>query len=134
MGKAGFTDQEFDFIHQQREAVKQGKLLGIKCKDCGHIHTVPTVYCIKCQSPNLEIVELPITGKIYTYTVLPMVVPERFAEDAPYAWAVIELDDGSKVSGWIPYVRTGEELKVGQRVKMVRAGYKPGIVFERVKE
>ncbi len=134
MGKAGFTAEEFDFIHRQREAVKQGKLLGIKCKDCGHVHTIPVVYCNKCQSPNLEEVELPTTGKIYTYTVLPMVVPERFAEDAPYAWAVIELDDGTKVSGWIPYVRTGEDLKVGQRVQMVRAGFKPGIVFKKINE
>ena len=134
MGKVRFTDEEFDFIFRQRQAVKEGKLLGLKCSDCGHIHTIPTVFCDKCQSSNLEYVELPTTGKILTYTVLPMVVPERFAEEAPYAWAIIELDDGSKVSGWIPYVRTGEELKVGQRVKMVRAGYKPGIVFEKIKE
>lgn len=134
MGKAGFTDQEFDFIHKFQSAVKEGKLIGLKCKDCGHTHTIPVVYCLKCQSPNLEIVELPTTGKIITFSVLPMVVPERFAEEAPYAWAVIELDDGTRVSGWIPYVRSEKDLKIGQKVKLVRAGFKPGMVFKKVEE
>lgn len=134
MGKVGFSAEEFDFIHRQREAVKQGKLIGLKCKSCGYVHTIPVVYCIRCQSGDLEEVELPTTGKIMAFTVLPMVVPERFAEEAPYAWAIIELDDGTRVSGWVPYIRSGKDLSVGDRVKLVKASYKPGIVFEKIKE
>ena len=132
MGKAGFTDQEFDFIHKQREAVKEGKLIGLKCKNCGHTHTIPVVYCMKCQSGDLELVELPTTGQVISFSVLPMVVPERFAEEAPYAWLVVELDDGTRVSGWMPYIRSEKDLSIGQRVQVVRAGYKPGIVFKKI--
>ena len=132
MGKVGFTDKEFDFIYRLREAVKEGKLIGLKCKNCGHVHTIPVVYCLKCQSGDLEVIELPTEGKILTYTVLPMVVPERFAEETPYAWAVIELTDGTRISGWIPYVRGEEELKIGDKVKLEKASYKPGIIFKKV--
>jgi len=134
MGKAKFTDQEFDFIYRQRQAVKEGRLIGLKCKKCGHTYTIPVVFCMDCGSGEFEEVELPTTGKIYTFSILPQVVPEKFAEDAPYAWAIIELDDGTKISGWIPYIRSEKDISVGDKVKLKRAGYKPGFMFVKVKE
>ncbi len=113
-----------------REAVREGKIIGFKCRKCGHKSVTPMVYCFKCGGKDIERVELPSTGKVLTYTI-QMVAPEQFINEVPYAWVIVELDDGTRVSGWIPFIDKPKDLPIGQRVKMVKT-YKPGIVFEKV--
>ena len=49
------------------------------------------------------------------------VPPEGFEEFAPYAWAVMELDDDSRlrISGFLPKVATPEALPIGTLAEIV---------------
>lgn len=72
-------------------------------------------------------------GRVTTYTI-QIVAPEAFLNEVPFAWVLVELDDGGPtISGWIPFVTRPEELQVGQRVRFTPT-YKPGIMFEKIVE
>ncbi len=55
---------------------------------------------------------------------------EELLNEAPYAYVVVELDGGGRVTGWVGSVRAEEELPIGSRVHRV-ASYKPGLQFEK---
>ena len=71
-------------------------------------------------------------GKVVTYTI-QTVAPDPFVNEVPYAWVIVELDKKIRITGWIPFISSKEELKIGQKVKLVKS-YKPGMVFEKISE
>jgi uncharacterized OB-fold protein len=66
-------------------------------------------------------------GQVVAFTVLS-VPADEFANDAPYAYVVVELDDGARVTGWMPSVRAVDDLPLGRRVRFAPS-YKPGVQF-----
>lgn len=58
-------------------AIRDGTVLGQHCRDCGHATAAPKAACARCGTRDIETVELPTTGTVYTETRLE-VVPEGF--------------------------------------------------------
>lgn len=79
-----------------RDGLKEGKLLGLKCNQCGTYICPPRKVCPECQSEDLDIVELSGKGEILTFTVV-QVPPEGF--ESPIAIATAKLDEGPWVVG-----------------------------------
>jgi uncharacterized OB-fold protein len=101
------------------EALKENKLLGLKCQSCGAITVPPKMVCRQCTGPDLEITELKGTGKIRTFTTV-YVAPEGREEDAPYVIVMVELDEGPWLMGnldGIDPTQAGMEL-IGKKVRM----------------
>jgi uncharacterized OB-fold protein len=69
---------------------------------------------------------------VTAFTVLT-VPGDEFLNDAPYAYVVVELDGGGRVTGWMPTVRSDSDLAIGDRVRFV-SGYKPGVQFVKESE
>ena len=107
---------------QYNEALKQNKLLGLKCKQCGNIIVPPKIACGKCSSTDLDIVELSGKGKIQTFTTV-FVPPEGREGECPYIIVLVELDEGP----WLMGNLTGVDPKtvtmevMGKKVKMEHA-------------
>ncbi len=80
------------------EALKENKLLGLKCRECGAITVPPKMTCQKCTSPDMEIVELKGKGKIRTFTTVN-VAPEGREDEIPYTILLVELDEGPWIMG-----------------------------------
>lgn len=101
------------------EALKENKLLGLKCKGCGTVTIPPKMVCRKCASPDMEVVELKGTGKIQTFTTCN-VAPEGREDEVPYVILLVELDEGPWIMGNLtgidPTTLTVE--LIGKRVKM----------------
>ena len=100
-----------------REKKQRYRLEGSKCKKCGHTSFPPRKICPKCGSKELEIIKLPETGKILTYTIVRN-APVGFTEFAPYAVGVIELEDGTRMMAQI-VDSNFEDIDIGKRVKLV---------------
>ncbi len=81
-----------------KEALKEGRLLGLKCKVCGGYTTPPKKVCSQCSGQDLEIVELCGQGEILTFTVI-RVSPEGFK--APCVLALVTMDEGPQLVGRI---------------------------------
>ncbi|MHA1264642.1 MAG: Zn-ribbon domain-containing OB-fold protein [Candidatus Helarchaeota archaeon] len=78
------------------------RLVGGRCKECGHINFPPEILCDNCAKPNTqELVELPTSGTVYSYTIIGRgAAPPEFKKmqrkSGAYAIAVVELDNPQK--------------------------------------
>lgn len=79
-------------------ALLEGKLLGMKCRDCGAYTCPPKYTCNSCSSRNLEKVSLSGKGTIKTYTVT-YVAPMGYEKEVPYVVALVELEEGPWIIG-----------------------------------
>ena len=113
-----------------KKDAREGKIRAHHCKRCGHKQVDIQVFCSKCGGGNLEIIDVGDEGKIITYTI-QQVAPEQFVNDVPYAWLVVELDEGVRVTGWMPIIASSSDMKIGQMVRLVKS-YRQGRVFEKV--
>lgn len=114
---------------QYSEALKQNKLLGLKCKECGNITVPPKIVCSKCSSTDLDIAELSGKGKIQTFTTV-FVPPEGREGECPYVIVLVELDEGPWIMGNLTGIdpnKMNMEI-MGKSVKMGHAVF-PGDKF-----
>jgi uncharacterized OB-fold protein len=79
------------------QGCKENKLLIQKCKDCSKHIFYPRILCPHCFSEQVEWVESTGKGKIYSYTIARRGGGPAFKDDAPYAVALIELDEGVRM-------------------------------------
>ena len=83
---------------EYNEALKQDKLLGLKCKECGNVNVPPKMVCGQCTGTDMEVVELGGKGKIQTFTTIN-VAPEGREGEVPYTIVLVELDEGPWLMG-----------------------------------
>ncbi len=119
---------------QYFEALREDRLLGLKCLDCNACTIPPKRTCQECGSTDIEPVSLSGLGAIVTFTVV-RVPPEGL--DAPYVVALVALDEGPWLMGMIGNIAPGEaDVKlIGKKVKVghkVMAGMKYTAVGEGV--
>ena len=114
---------------QYSEALKQNKLLGLKCKECGNITVPPKIVCSKCSSTDLDIAELSGKGKIQTFTTV-FVPPEGREGECPYVIVLVELDEGPWIMGNLTGIDPNKVTMeiMGKSVKMGHAVF-PGDKF-----
>ncbi len=99
-----------------RQIPQRYRLEAGKCRGCGYITFPPRLVCPRCRSRAFETVKLADAGKLLTYTVI-RVPPAPYADQAPYALGIVELDDGVRVMGQVADCRF-EELAIGKRVRV----------------
>jgi uncharacterized OB-fold protein len=105
-------------------------LRGFRCPRCGALTATWGLACARCGGGPLEEAALPDHGRVVAGTIVA-VASDEFVNDAPYAYVVVELEGGGRLSGWIPNVRSEEEIAPGTPVRFAPS-YKPGVQFERV--
>lgn len=80
------------------KSLKKGKLMGLKCKDCGTVTCPPTMVCRECASTNHEIIELSGMGEIVTFSVSYVGAEGRQGEH-PLTIVLVKLDEGPWIMG-----------------------------------
>jgi len=119
-------------IDDYRVAYEEGqRLRGIRCS-CGFTTATWILVCPRCGGRELREVDLPQRGRIVAFTV-QTVPSDEFLNDAPYAYVVVDLEGGGRISGWIDGIRSDAELAIGGEVRWTPT-YKPGIHFRPVAE
>ncbi len=100
-----------------REVPQRYRLEAGKCKECGNISFPPRLVCPKCKSKNFETVQLSREGKILTFTII-RVGPDKFSKETPYVVAIIELNDGVRLTAQITDCDVNK-VEIGSKVKLV---------------
>ncbi len=100
--------------------LKQGKILGIKCKRCERIIVPPRMFCELCYGPTDEWVQLENTGKVETFSISYLDPNAKRIKD-PILIGVISIDGASPQHGFMHYFgeMKPEELKIGMQVEAV---------------
>jgi uncharacterized OB-fold protein len=82
------------------EEAREGRLTGIRCGKCGELAIPPKEFCPSCQERNWTPVPLAGKGAITSFTVI-RIAPRGRGGEAPYAVAVVKLDEGVSLLGRI---------------------------------
>ena len=115
-GVAPLADQ---FSQAYWDAARGGTLLIQRCRGCGRHQFYPRGHCAACFAPDPDWVPASGRGRVHTYTVVERTPNAEFAADCPYVLAIIELDEGPRLTARI----TGETdgLRCDARVSAVFA-------------
>ena len=97
------------------EEARAGRLTGIRCAECGVLALPPKEFCPSCQQRHWEPEPLNGTGAIVSFTVI-RIPPRGRGGEAPYAVAVVKLDEGVSVLGRVVDVPV-DALKSGLPVR-----------------
>jgi uncharacterized OB-fold protein len=128
------------------EGTLLGELRMPRCRSCGQFLS-PTAgagtpvesvrkRCVRCLSDDLEWTTTEGAGTLYSFGIMHVVYHPAYADDVPYNIAVIELDEGVRITSQVVDCPL-DELMIGMRVqvtfeflgddivvpKFVRAGY-----------
>lgn len=68
----------------------EGKIMGLKCSDCGHIQFPPVPVCNECSSFEMEWVEMSGEGEIYSLTFSPMGVYPYNEDECLTGWGQLK--------------------------------------------
>lgn len=114
-GTVSFTSitKTNDFI----DYLKDNKVKGTRCKDCGLSFFPPRADCHKCLASNMEWFEVSGKGKLVSYSKLQY-APIGFEKDVPYCIALLDYGD-YKVFGRIAKDLTDEDIQVGMEMQAV---------------
>ena len=92
-------------------------IAGFRCLRCGRFYLSRRENCPACGGDQFEEVQMPGRGKIVSYTTI-RVPPSRFKAQAPYTVALIELDNGVRLTARVEGGEVG--LGIGQPAEIVR--------------
>jgi uncharacterized OB-fold protein len=107
-----------ELIRTWRHIPERYNLIGTKCITCGKTYFPPRVICPECRRKGkLETINFKGTGKIHTFSIVRTPIDD-FKTISPYAIAIIELDEGAKVTSQIVDVDI-DSIEIGQPVEMV---------------
>lgn len=107
-----------DIARGWRHIQQRYNLIGSKCSQCGKVFFPKRVICPECRRRGkIEDIKLSGKGKIYTYSVINTPT-EEFKTLAPYVVAIIELEEGTKITSQIVDCNP-KEIEIGDEVEVV---------------
>jgi uncharacterized OB-fold protein len=101
-----------------REIPQRYNLIGNQCEICSKLYFPPREACPYCRRKSMgKMKDLKFSGKgtVVTYTIIHD-APENFEGQAPYPIAIIQLDEGPKLTAQIVDCKL-EDVKIGMKVK-----------------
>ncbi len=107
-----------NIVRAWRHIPQRYSLIGSKCSQCGTVFFPKRVICPECRRKGkLEDMQLKGNGKIHTYSVINTPT-EEFKTIAPYVVAIVELEEGAKITTQIVDCKP-EDVEIGDEVEMV---------------
>lgn len=87
---------EIDYIHSYAQdspffaGLANGRLLGTRCTRCHYTYATPRLHCMECGA-GCDWIELPLEGRIHTFTVC-YYGSEEFLKETPFILVLVEFD------------------------------------------
>jgi uncharacterized OB-fold protein len=97
-------------------AAREGRLALQHCEDCGRFTHYPSAVCEHCLSTNIGTKDVSGTGTVETFSVVYRAFSPDFADDVPYAVALVKLDEGVNLLTWVTGIDP-EDVRIGMRVQ-----------------
>lgn len=117
MAQAEFTAAAYNGF------LKEGKLMAARCRGCGRLSLPPRPLCPQCHGHEMEWAQLQGSGRLAAFSCIAVgttaMLQEGYDRNNPYCSAVVELDEGVRISARLLGVEPGrpEDIRVGTPVK-----------------
>jgi len=98
--------------------LKDGRIMGSRCKGCGNEAFPPRADCAKCFSGDFEYFEVSGRGTVHTWTTIEA-APSGFEDVAPFAIGVVDLEETGRLLAWFGESIPKEEIGIGMEVQVV---------------
>lgn len=124
--------KEFAVPFHWRRFGERYRLEGSKCNHCGEYFYPKRATCPKCRRHgNMKDITFSGKGKVFSYTVI-RVPPEGFKIYVPYAVAIVELEEGTKIVSQITDCDP-EDVRIGMKVRAcfrkIRSEHDTGLIL-----
>ena len=93
------------------EGLQCGEVRYQACASCGAAQTLARYACRACGGKELQWRVARGTGRVYSVTTVARAPSDEFRPLAPYALAIVELDEGPRLMGHAP-----ADARIGDRV------------------
>jgi len=102
---------------------EEKRLMGVRCRSCGHLSVEPRSICRSCHSGDLEWHEFKGRGRLSTFTCIS-IVPSHMGEkgygrDNPYCTGIVTLEEGPRIGGLIRGVDASNPQNIKTETEMV---------------
>lgn len=91
------SEDEFN-VNGFYQNLGNGELKAVRCKSCQRFVMPPSPVCNKCFSRQLEWTNLKGSGRIVSFSEVH-VSNDMFKAETPYVVAVVEMDEGVRMTG-----------------------------------
>jgi uncharacterized protein len=99
------------------EAAAEGRLTLQRCPN-SHLQFYPRSHCRTCGSSDLDWINATGAGVLHTFSIVHRAGHEGFADRVPYVFAIIELDEGQRVTANIVNADL-DQVRIGMPVRAV---------------
>lgn len=124
-GKVNFSP--YTKVSDFAQHLKDGRLMGSRCKKCGATTFPPRADCGKCMSGDFEFLEISGKAVLHTFTKI-VAAPTGFEDVVPYTVGVADLKEGGRLLAWIGESIPENEVKIGMNLQVVPR------IFEELEE
>lgn len=124
-GKVNFSP--FTKVSEFARHLKDGYLMGSRCRNCGTRTFPPRADCENCLSDDFEFVELTGKATLHTYTKI-VAAPTGFQDLSPYVVGLVDLEEGGRALAWMGKSIKEEEIEIGMPLQVVPQ------IFEELEE
>jgi len=102
------------------EATKRHELVIQRCNKCDSWVFYPRERCPECLADpvHLEWTKVSGKGRLHTFTIVHQPANNNFLDDAPYAFVIIQLDEGPRMPGNVVNIEP-QELQIDMRMEAV---------------
>jgi uncharacterized OB-fold protein len=98
--------------------LKDGRLMGSRCKKCGATSFPPRADCGVCMSGDFEFSEISGRATLNTFTKI-VAAPTGFEDVSPYIVGVVDLEEGGRALAWFGETIKEDEIKIGMALQVV---------------
>ncbi len=115
-GKVNFSP--YTKVTDFAQHLKDGTLMGTKCKKCGATSFPPRADCGECMSPDFEFIEYTGKATLHTYSQIAA-APTGFDDVVPYTVGVVDLEEGGRLLAWIGDSIADNDITIGMEMQVV---------------
>ncbi len=115
-GKVNFSP--YTKVSAFAQHLKDGRLMGSRCRQCGATSFPPRADCEECLSGDFEFFEMSGRATLHTYTKI-VAAPTGFEDMAPYTVGVVDLEEGGRLLAWLGETIAADEIKIGMDLQVV---------------
>jgi uncharacterized OB-fold protein len=115
-GKVNYSP--YTKVGEFAQHLKDGHLMGSRCKQCGETSFPPRADCEQCMSGEFEFFEISGKATLHTFTKI-VAAPTGFEDVAPYSIGVVDLEEGGRALAWFGETVTEKDIKIGMPLQVV---------------
>lgn len=114
------------------EGARQHKLMIQKCAECGVPIWPVKPRCDNCGSAEISWIQASGKGTLYSFTLVHQLYHSGFADEMPYNYAEVSLDEGLRIPSNIVGC-PNSELKIGMALEVTFDDISESVTLPRFK-